>query len=301
MRAWSPYVEGDKLGNFMLTGDPGSSRTMVIDVQLNFPATKYHRLIAGAFVKDEYGDIFVAHRGKLTKGKAGLPKDRVFREFAARTVYADDDGQVSRLILLSALDDPELADRLWAFAAEAREVAIRISLEGDTENEAQGSPAGRGEAATDRGGRGARIEPKDPVLKLRDYFDEYAGEGRSKGHGGGRRTVEHGDVVRSLEQLLRSKGKTQKAQAIDLAVVRGDVLLFEVKTTSGTTDVYTGVGQLFIHGECIREMLKLPVRRFLVLPDQPRASHGKHLREKAGIHVVTFAKHGSSYQFYDLP
>lgn len=301
VRGWSPYKEDDKIGNFLLTGDPASTETMVIDVQLNFPAQQYLRRVAGAFVKDERGDVFVAHRGKLAKGRAGLPMDKVFRDFAARTVYVEDDGRVSRLILLSALDDPALANRLWDFAAEAREVATRISLEDASKADAGSSSANRRKAGADGDGKTASSAPKDPVMKLRDYFDEYAGEGTSKGHDGGKRIVEHGDVVWSLEQRLRPSGKTQKAQAIDLAVVDKEVLLFEVKTSSRTTDVYTGVGQLLIHGECIQELLTLPVRRFLVLPSQPRPSHGKHLPTKAGIEVVTFAKNGGSYEFDGLP
>lgn len=56
----------------------------------NFSAGAYNRRMAGAFVKDGSGDIFVAHRGRLTKGNAGLPKDKVFRELAASNVEAAD-------------------------------------------------------------------------------------------------------------------------------------------------------------------------------------------------------------------
>jgi hypothetical protein len=299
VRAWSPYIESSKLGNFLLTGDPASSKWMEIDVQLNFPAGSYNRRMAGAFVTDAYGDVLVAHRGKLTKGKAGLLKAKVFREFSARTVEAEDQGHISKVILISALDDPELADRLWEFAVEAREVATQIAAE------AFDAEAGE-DGLTDRGSDGASrskkpvTQPKDPMLKLRAYFDEYAGEGNSKGHGGGKRTVEHGDVVKALEAHLRARGSSQKAQAIDLAIVGSEVDLYEVKTSARTTDVYTGVGQLLIHGECVRELLERTVRRHLVLPSAPRASHGKHITKKGGINVVTYEKSGTEYRFLGL-
>jgi hypothetical protein len=292
VRAWAPSTRSDKLINFLLAGDPSAHAWMQIDVQMNFPAGSYNRRMAGAFVIDEKGDVLVAHRGKLTKGKAGLSKAKVFREFAARTVEAEDDGRLSQVILISALDDPELADRLWEFAVEAREVATRIGAEmgqdvdePPTSGNAVGSPDGK------------KAPPKDPVLKLRDYFDEYAGEGTSKGHGGGKRTVEHGDVVKALEALLHATGRSQKAQAIDLAIVAAEVDLYEVKTSAKTTDVYTGVGQLLIHGECIRELVGLKVRRHLVLPSPPRASHGKHIA-KGGINIITFVKSAQGYQFH---
>lgn len=301
VRAWSPNQASDRLINFLLAGDPAASTWMQIDVQVNFPAGTYNRRMAGAFVTDDNGDILVAHRGKLTKGKAGLKKAKVFREFAPRTVEAEDQGSTSKVILISALDDPHLADRLWAFALEAREVATRISLEDDGDIEDEDRPVGGGVGGG--GSYGAKkpsSPPKDRLLKLRHYFDEYAGEGNSKGHGGGKRTVEHGDVVKALELHLRSNGSSQKAQAIDLAIVATLVDLFEVKTSARTTDVYTGVGQLLIHGECIRELLELPVRRHLVLPEQPRASHRKHISKKGGINIVTYEKSVAGYTFSGL-
>lgn len=304
VRAWSPRTEPDKLLNFVLSADPRSSKWIEITVQLNFPAGTYNRRMAGAFVKDASGEVFIAHRGKLTKGKAGLPKAQVFREFAPWTVEAEDAGKTSTVILISELDDPALADRLWDFAEEAREVATRLGEElhggGGGGEPPNTTPGGAGTGAG--GGGRPPTSPAERLLKLRAYFDEYAGEGARKGHGGGRRTVEHGAVVKALEAALRSRGTSQKAQAIDLAIVAAaEVDLFEVKTSARTTDVYTGVGQLLIHGECIRELLGLPVKRHLVMPEKPKASHGKHISGKAGINVVVFEKDGGTYRFSGLP
>ena len=76
--------------------------------------------------------------------------------------------------------------------------------------------------------------------------------------------------------------------------------LFEVKTSARTTDVYTGVGQLLIHGECIHELLKLAVRRHLVLPAAPRASYKKHIAKKGEIRIVTYEKTVAGYKFTGL-
>jgi len=299
VRAWSPRSEPGKLLNFVLAGAPRSNKWIEITVQLNFPAGTYNRRMAGAFVRDDSGEIFVAHRGKLTKGKAGLPKDHVFREFSSRTVRAEDLGKISRVILISELDDPALADRLWDFAVEAREVAIKLGEELHGGG-AHPSPPDSGSVSDDTDEWPPA--PTERLLRLRAYFDEYSGETTHKGHGGGKRTVEHGDVVRALEALLRSRGTSQKAQAIDLALVAtAEVDLFEVKTSARTTDVYTGVGQLLIHGECIRELLGLPVKRHLVLPEKPKASHGKHISRKGDTNIVTFQKVGGSYRFSGLP
>ncbi|WP_245641686.1 hypothetical protein [Paraburkholderia bannensis] len=308
LRAWSAGSDSDKLMNLLLSADPGSTKWIEIAVQLNFPAGTYNRRIAGAFIRDADGEIFVAHRGKLTKGRAGLPKDKVFREFAATTVEAADHRKkTSRVILIAGLNHPELVDRLWEFAEEAREVATRLGeeLHGDGENEsvstAPRDPNGPNGSNGGKASDPAPTSPAERLLKLRAYFDEYSGEVRTKGHGGGKRTVEHGAIVRALEARLRGGGDSQKAQAIDLAIVAtSSVDLFEVKTSAWTTDVYTGVGQLLIHGECIMDELGIAVNRYLVLPEKPKASHSKAISGKPGIKVVTYQKVGSTYEFNGL-
>lgn len=310
IRAWSPHTEPDRLLNFVLSADPGSTKWIEIAVQMNFPAGTYNRRMAGAFVRDGHGDIFLAHRGKLTKGHAGLPKDKVFREFAASVVEAADNGETSRVILIAGLKDPELVDRLWDFAEEARSVATRLGEELHRDGarpSADGAPSGGTVTGAPGVAGGADTGGQQPastaerLVKLRDYFDEYSGEGHTKGHGGGKQTVEHGAVVRALELLLRSKGISQKAQAIDLAIVAASkVALFEVKTSARTTDVYTGVGQLIVHGECIKEQVGLSVKRYLVLPREPKISHTKAIAGKADIKVITYQKTGSKYQFTGL-
>lgn len=296
VRAWSPDKANGKLLNFLLVGEPNSQEWMEIEVQMNFPSDQYNRMMAGAFVLDQDDKIFLAHRGKLTKGKAGLPKEKVFREFASQVITASDDTLTSQLILIGALSDKSLPRRLWDFANEARDVATKIRNElrphTDTSNLDTGvSPPGTGNGKT---------KLQERMAELRGYFDEYAGEGAYKGYDGGTRTVEHGDIVRALEQDMRSRGPTQKSQAIDLAVVADSkVLLFEVKTSSRTTDVYTGVGQLLIHGGTLSDLLKMSVERVLVLPEKPKEPHERQIR-LSGLKLVTFRRIDDGYTFSGL-
>ena len=286
VRAWSPIVQATKLANLFLEGEPNASKWLEITVQLNFPAGTYHRRVAGAFVRDSNGDLFVAHRGKLTRGNAGLHIDDVLAAFAPFVVEAADGAMTKKVILIAALDSPELPDKLFEFATEAREVANQL---------------GASRNADSTGASPRQNDPNRLMTELSDYFDEFAGEGTSKGHAGGKRVVEHGSIVKALERFLHTSGKTKKSRAIDLAVVAEKLIdLFEVKTSARTTDVYTGTGQLFIHGECIKERFQLPVRRHLVLPDQPNALFAKHIAGKGAINIVTYTKSGDGYKFSGL-
>ena len=175
--------------------------------------------------------------------------------------------------------------------------AIKLS-DKDGDRQKITSNSGKGHAGPAKLNKSTPVTVEKRMLKLRKYFNEYSGEGRTKGHEGGKRTVAHGDIVTALEALLGKTGESQKAQAIDLAVVSPQhIALFEVKTSARTTDVYTGVGQLLIHGECVSELTGLPVRRYLVLPDRPSKAHEPHIVRKGGIRIVTFQKVKGNYTF----
>lgn len=127
VRAWAPFTREMTLGNVFMTGNPFSSDLMQIDVQINFPAEKYHRRLGGAFVVDRRDNVFIAHTGKLTKGKAGLKKSKVLDAFSTQTIEAQDNEKISHLILVSSLEDTEIANNIWSFAKKSREVASLIA------------------------------------------------------------------------------------------------------------------------------------------------------------------------------
>ncbi len=295
--AWASQDWKDKWINFILIGDPSSSKWLEISVQLNFPAGKYTRLVAGAFVKDADGDVFVAHRGKLTKGNSGLLKKEVLDRFST-CVEAKDIKGLERLILIASLDDPDLAGHLCRFAVDARRVATELgalkTLQVQMESEpVKGADLGAQQRVTE-----SELDVQRRLLKLSVYYDEFSGESLTRSLVGGTRIVEHGRIVKSLEAHLQSRGETRKSQAIDLAVLGSKrVDLFEVKTSARTTDIYTGVGQLLIHGESISKLLKLPVRRYLVLPERPSETIEPHIVGKGGINIITFDKVDENYCF----
>lgn len=296
VHAWSPHIDNHKLVNYLLIGEPNSPDWLEISVQINFPADSYNRRMAGVFIEDENGDILVAHRGKLTRHNAGLPRQDVLREFGSVIDVEDTPGLV-KVIPISSLDDPELASHLFDFAFRARQIATKLG-DGLDSHLAEDFP----KSATPKLLTEKR-NIKKRILKLRNYYDEYAGRGHRKAHGGGKRTVEHGYIVKALEaHLVESRLESglisQKAQAIDLAIVSSSkVDLYEVKTSARTTDVYTGVGQLLIHGECISELLSTPVKRHLVLPREPEECHKRHIISKGETQILTFEKNNGEYIF----
>lgn len=300
IRGWSPLDHDPaKHVNHLLFGAPGEVGWLEMAVQLNFPKESYVRSYAGAFVRDASGAIFLAHRGKLTKGKAGLRKDLVLSQFST-CIDARDGNQMSRVILIAGLEQPDMIDKLFAFAQEARDVATQIAAGGVVESgsEEKGSSAtGSGKAQ----GKDTSAD-RDPMQGLSKYFDEFSGETNvTPSDFIGTRVVEHGAIVAALAKALGSGNNLRKSQAIDLAAIRKDTIdLFEVKTSASTQNVYTAVGQLLIHGEGIETRLKKRVRRFLVLPEMPRRDFLSPIATALEGAIIIYRSKRGAYTFTGL-
>lgn len=111
-------------------------------------------------------------------------------------------------ILIAPLDAPELADRLWESPKRLVKWLPRIGAEQDNETEDE-TPQSGNSPKPYSWKKDAFI--KGPTLRLRDYFDEDAGEGHTKGHGSGKRTVEHGDIVRVLGTRCKLRSNVKKS------------------------------------------------------------------------------------------
>lgn len=301
VRAWSPQVINTHYNNFILIAEPNTSDWIEILVQLNFPAKKYTRTLAGAFVRDDEDNVWLAHRGKLTKGNGSLKMAKVLDEFENSKfaiVNAEDHTpkgkSVScRLILIAKLQDAALLDKIFAFAEQARAVATRLSMKNAKTSNMAGAKHGTAAGIA----QGTKSPSKAHDL-LKEYFKEFSGKGTTRGRAPGNRIVLHGDIVDALEVTYRHGGESFKNRAIDLAIVsNGTATLYEVKTSENTTSVYTGVGQLLIHGEAIGDILKMPVTRILVLPNPPCDKHRPYIKGKCQTQIITYKKIKDGYSF----
>lgn len=72
-------------------------------------------------------------------------------------------------------------------------------------------------------------------------------------------------------------------------------MLFEVKTDTNTTSIYTGLGQLMLHGA--RE--DVSPRRILVVPGEPDATTREALM-RLGVSVLSYTWKDSSPEFLGL-
>jgi len=242
---------------------PETKTALNITVEINPPEKDKNLRCAGLFVRDEQGRVFLAHSGKIGGGYKGVGKS-AFLQFAGelnRQVVSWSDGSFSNAILIARIDAPALRRQLGAFVKKVDEFKQQVR-----------SP-----------------QPQDPVQKSESsYYDEFMGSTQS--YIGGSPTegfCEHGFVIRDLKKALDTLhvAGIGKDGARDLFITRNSrvELLFEAKTDTDPQSIYTGIGQLMLHGAAQAS----PPRRVLVLPNQPSEETLRRLAS-LNIDVVTF-------------
>lgn len=273
--------------------EPGQDAALLIDLQFNFPSGRFSRQKGGAFVKDESGRVFLAHRGIVAKGNARLNKEDLFRSLdELRIINATSDAKPTKveLFLVANLDDEDIARKIGRFAAIVRAAANLVALErlGAKRRDVKLSKKLQGETLD---------------LVLSGYRDEFTGASVSERKSSVVMTWNHGKVVRALRKELSGHGEQLKSKATDLVIRRRlQIDLFEVKTSPKSQSVYTAIGQLVFNGNLLQRAFPMhSIRRYLVMPDALKHAYRQALCRELGFELITFKPKASGYTFIDLP
>lgn len=133
-------------------------------------------------------------------------------------------------------------------------------------------------------------EPQAQRRRFRSYFEEPSGWRVAHGPGVVEYRSRHGEVVHALQSWRENRPmnpgcRIVKDEFIDLGVAnaRDSLLeLYEVKTSTARSDVYSAIGQLMIHSPTW-------CRRIMVLPsDPPLPSKVETELRRLGIDVLQF-------------
>lgn len=112
----------------------------------------------------------------------------------------------------------------------------------------------------------------------------------------------HGHVVKALREKLAGSGKAFKSGAMDLVFETGEAIrLFEVKTEADSQSLYTGIGQLVLHGAALRR--KFPEKRIsqiLVVPASYAPARRARFRQELAIDLVSFVRSDGQVSFDGL-
>lgn len=207
-RYWNPFG----------IDNPDKSTTLLNIVQIN-PSRYGHLTTGGAFIVDDASDsVFLAHSGKIG-GQHGGETAAFLAQF--ETVALDVGRKMRRYVIIADLRDPDLNQRIAAFVA----LCARFKEKK----------------------RRRRTNDKSNAVASGEY--DGAIEYVRKGYVRTRRA--HGLIYKALRRELERRRVKEIGRDVNRDLFCGtsnSKTLFEIKTDCDTTSVYTGVGQLMLHG-----------------------------------------------------
>jgi hypothetical protein len=247
-------------------GYPFSVGSPAPHIEINFPISGIDRRVAGSFLRDEDGVIYVAHSGKIGGGTKGVGM-KAFLEYYPAWTTVTSGSRDQTMYVLGRLDDPKLVKKLVAFTKRSKQFRDDIKT-GASQATANPSPE------KNQDGSPPTFNPEFTGKKKYATADQVEAD------------CTHGIIVMALRERLVAAGLTVgNTVSRDLYIVGPNgklAVLFEVKTTVDTTSVYTSIGQLFFHGGP-PQSLKLVA----LLPDNVGVLARSRLAE-LGIELVTF-------------
>ena len=228
--------------------------------------------VGGAFAKDVRGVVHLCHNGKIGGGKPGVGKMAFFDHYRGKTMEMSYKDRLVDVADLGPIDSRRLPGRLAWFAREV----VRIKRVVETE---------RGNSDDSPSRSGVAVAKKIP-----GFVPEFSGTRRRYGAQGViEARVDHGPVVDALAASLESLGYVpHNDHARDLFTLdKGNrvEVLFEVKTDTTTTSIYTAVGQLLMNGGAGNDKLRM----ILVVPGIPKPKTRKVL-STIGIGVLAYKR-----------
>ncbi len=244
-------------------------RDLQISVQFNIPYDGSNRRLAGFFARDsETGSIYLFHSGGVGGGKKGVGKNAFLNWSPYRLEEVlESAGSKRRGILVMPIDARAATPPLILYIKKIDQFKELV--------------------------RSGAIDTPELQRRGKIYDDVYP---EPRGRRKGRRAENidylsrHGEVIDALHEWRRScplpkDGRLVKDVLIDLGVMVADDLteVFEAKTSTARSDVYSAIGQLMVHG------FSNKCRRVIVLPNDERiAPDLLSALQRLGIQLIRF-------------
>jgi len=256
--------------------DPGAVRSLDITCEANPAHEGYDKRVARLFARDDNAKIYLLHSGRIGGGRKGIGPAlfwKYWRSVGGPTDWVLDGNTKKEYAIVAELGAPSAASQIATFVGH---VADMKSIP-----------------------RRRAGKPKSAGLKpsFRDESEEprvYVRTGRVE------TKADHAVVVKALRRALETRnlrcGSDEKRDAYVLSSTGQLLALFEVKTTSETQPMYTGVGQLMMNGRATQPGCKVA----LILPDgEPRRDFLRQL-EQLEILLVKYSWQHGEVVFVDL-
>lgn len=286
LKFWShfdPYWRSnpDSYGCLFGVDDPKDRKSNYITVEINYNHLDPRKHIAGRFLK-EGNEYFIGHSGKIGGGKKGIGKNTFLNYYNVGNLVPVrwKDETLEDVIVIGALSDPTFPTKISKFIHQV--AAFKNEVE--------------------QGKIKKRIAHSKPVSPK--FTPEFQGTKKyTRPESVVIAATNHGLVVSSLKDELEQLGypyanDPSGTLARDLFIPedKNDAkVLFEIKTDTSSTSIYTAIGQLMFHGA---GQNKIP-RRILVIPEKPNKITLEILK-KLNIEILSYKLDNNGVTFSQL-
>jgi hypothetical protein len=245
------------------TEKPPQARSISIVCEINPPFRSYDRMLGGAFLRDNTGNVYLAHSGKIGGGKQGIGKSAFLQYWRgeSKETVSWPDRLTTEMIVLGGVKSPSLSANILQFVREVEE--FKSAVVSGVWNQAS-----------------ARLK--------QTFTPEFMGARKSYTITGViQARSDHGRIIKALAALLKKhKLKFANDKNRDMYVLAKNnkvQYLFEAKTDATTTSIYQGIGQALYH----TALYKPRPQPVLVMPGRPKKQSAKVLRA-LGIKLVSY-------------
>lgn len=233
LKVWISILElNNRYWNGFGISKPGKGSNVSLVGEINFPYEGIDRRIAGVFAKEENGNILILHRGKIGGGRKGIGKSFFVDNFSGEFVIAIDGKRETEFCLVGELNSIHFLEQVSDFINEIQRVKNIIN---------------------------------NPVAEFNDLYNfSYTNEhfGRSVTERNEPIVINrvHGIVVGALRTELENHGHLiANDKNRDLFIHKNGKIkvMFEIKTSSSTQNIYSATGQLLIYSIPIQNEIPL--------------------------------------------
>lgn len=267
-----PKTKRTRYWNSFGIGEPPEGSSVSIVAEINFPLSGVNRQIAAAFVKDETGNVFVVHNGRIGGGKRGVGKSLFLNNYRGARVVVNYGKKEITVALISDMDSPHFARQISQFVYEVDRIKKTVS--------------------------NTNI-PIAPPPEAHEFNREFAGGKHYRIERNVKADCNHGLIVNDLGgQLEEFSFKVANDINRDLYIVdsSGNInCIFEIKTEISTTNLYLAIGQLLLNSIDLKNQPKL----ILVVPENVSRVVNQRLR-KIGIETLEFSWDDNKVVFSSL-
>ena len=114
--AHGPDGIGARYWNAFGLENPEATNSLSITVEANPPLQGTNARVGGIFGRDGGGPLMLLHRGTIGGGTAGVSKELFWREFAGRTRFVYDSGDLVDCAVVATLAEGTLVGEIARFA-----------------------------------------------------------------------------------------------------------------------------------------------------------------------------------------